>query len=115
MTLAQIQLALGGIGLGELAPFFTNFGATELTAALATLTLASLTSLDGVTLGSLPANYQNLPDVTLAQLGAALATFTPRRPHRKRDQPEHGLDGSPVPKCSATSRPSRSATSRPTR
>ncbi|MBI4932966.1 MAG: pre-peptidase C-terminal domain-containing protein [Actinobacteria bacterium] len=77
-TLGEILAAADGISLGELAPYFTGFGATEIIAALELggFTLADLTSLDGITLGDLPKDLPELANMTLGDLGAALAAVT---------------------------------------
>ncbi len=77
-TLETILAATSGIRLSDLAPFFTNFGAADLAAAIngTTFTMADLTTLDNLTIGDLPGSLAALATVTLGDLGAALNSVT---------------------------------------
>jgi PKD repeat protein len=78
VTLLDIQAALSGIRLGDLAGSFDGFGAAELQTALAqiTTTLGDLASLDDLALGDLAALQRLLDSVTLGSLEAGLAGLT---------------------------------------
>ena len=77
-TLAQIQVGTAGIRLGELAPFFTDFGVSKLLEGLAASnkTLADLPSLDDMTLGDIVSARAALANVLLEALEGALDGLT---------------------------------------